>query len=231
VKFAALVCCSVFCAGATSLLGQTIGYPPSRSPYEDVESPQRIMLFGGYFDAKKDDAGAAPQSAPMIGAQYEVTISGPAQFFVRAAWVNSHRNAFNPALPAETRSLGTASDPLILGDLGISVNLTGQKSWHHLIPTVAFGVGLASARGSVTNDPYDFGTQFAFSTDFGVSYVFGKVYELRVGVGNTLYQNHYPNGYYTVANDSTSVVPSSVSKASYLNNWRTTAGLVVPFFR
>jgi hypothetical protein len=230
VRLAALLCCSAFVAG-TPLLAQTVGYPPSQSPYEDIASPQRLTVFGGYFDARRDEAGAAPQSAPMIGAQYEVTIDGPAQFFVRGAWVNSQRNAFNPALPAPSDELGKFGDALFLGDLGISLNLTGQRTWHHLIPTVAFGVGLASARGSVTDDPYDFGTQFSFSADLGLNYVLGKNYEFRVGLGNTFYQNHYPAGYYTITSDSSSIVRNGVSKTSYLSNWRLTAGLAVPLFR
>ena len=27
---------------------QVVGYPPDQSPYHDVETPQRITLFGGY---------------------------------------------------------------------------------------------------------------------------------------------------------------------------------------
>ena len=100
VKFAALLCCSVSLAGATPLLSQTVGHLPSQTPYEDVPSPQRFTLFGGYFDAHRDAVGAAPQSAPMFGAQYEVTIDGPAQFFVRGAWVNSQRDSYNPSSPA-----------------------------------------------------------------------------------------------------------------------------------
>ena len=232
VRSAAVLCCLGCLAGTTPLLGQTtVGYPPSQSPYEDVPSPQRLTVFGGYYDAKRAEADVAPQSAPMVGAQYEVTIDGPAQFFVRGAWVNSERNAVNPALPAATRSLGKVGDALFLGDLGITVNLTGQRTWHHLIPVFGFGIGFASARGSVPKDPYDFGTQLSFSSDLGVNYVFGKVYQLRFGIGNTLYQNHYPPGYYATATDSNSVVRNGVSKTSYFNNWRFTTGLSVPLFR
>ena len=237
VRSVAVLCCLVGLVGTTPLFGQTtgpattVGYPPSQSPYEDIPSPQRLSIFGGYFDAKRADAGVAPQSAPMVGAQYEVTIDGPAQFFVRGAWVDSKRNAVNPALPYNQRSLGVYGDALFLGDIGINMNLTGQRTWHHLIPTVGLAIGFASARGSVPKDPYDFGTEFSFGGDVGVNYVFSKWYELRLGIGNTMYQNHYPTGYYTPASDSSSVVRSGVSKTSFFNNWRFTAGLAVPLFR
>jgi hypothetical protein len=217
------------CIGATPLLGQVIGHPPSQSPYTDIESPQRIWLFGGYFKGGKDVAGAAPQSAPLFGAQYEVTVGGPAQFFVRVQRVSSQRATYNPAAPTAKRD--TVGDPLWLTDLGFSFNLTGQKSWHRIVPTIAFGIGIAGLKQAKSTDPYDFGTQFQISTDFNINYMLTNSSELRLGVGNTLYQNHYPNAYY-VANGSTpALLGTNVPKSSYLSNWRFTAGLAVPIFR
>jgi hypothetical protein len=206
-----------------------VGHAPSSSPYNDIESPQRIWLFGGYFKAGKDAAGAAPQSAPLFGAQYEVTIGGPAQFFVRAERVSSQRITYNPADPTAKRD--TVSDPLWLADLGFSFNLTGQKSWHNIVPTLAFGVGVAGLKQAVGTDPYHFGTQFQFSTDFDINYMLTRSSQLRLGVGSTLYQNHYPNGYYVATGSNPPLLGSNVAKSSYLNSWRFTAGLAVPIFR
>ncbi len=229
------LCCALLgmgiAVGTTPVHGQEAGYPPSKSPYQDLESPQRIFLFGGYFAAGKDRIGAAPQSAPLFGAQYEVSIGGPAQFFVRAARASSKRDTFDPSQPKATRSLGTIGDPLWLVDLGFLFDLTGQKSWHHLVPTFAFGVGLANARASTADDPYSFGTQFAFNTDLGIRYVPGNTYDVRLGIGNTFYQNHYPTGYYVATSDGTSLIGNGIAKTSYLNSWRLTAGLSVPLFR
>jgi len=55
--------------------------------------------------------------------------------------------------------------------------------------------------------------------------------ELRLAVGNTLYQNHYPPGYYVVTGNIPALLGSDVPKSSYLNNWRFTAGLAVPIFK
>ena len=40
-----------------------VGYSPPKSPFRDLEYHQELTLFGGYFGAAKDPAGAAPKSA------------------------------------------------------------------------------------------------------------------------------------------------------------------------
>src|SRR6476469_6734284 len=84
-----------------------VGYPPPKSPFRDLEYHQELTFFGGYFMAAKDPAGAAPQSAPMEGIRYEVTVGGPAQLYARLARINSQRNVIDPSLPAATRHLGS----------------------------------------------------------------------------------------------------------------------------
>ena len=209
---------------------QEVGHPPSESPFRDIQSPQKITLFGGYYTSGKDDIGAAPGSAPIVGVRYEVTVGGPAQFFARVSRVGSDRESYNPALTQALRPQGKVSDPLWLTDVGFSFNLTGQRSWHHLVPAVGFGIGVASATKKAPDDPYRFGTQFSFSTDFLLRYVPSTAYEVRVGVSNVFYQNHYPNGYYTTGADNTALLTTE-GKSSYLPNVMLTAGLSVPLFR
>jgi hypothetical protein len=229
VKVAAIAAALLF---ATPLVAQDVGYPPSSSPYRDIPTPQRITLFGGYFVASKDKIGAIPKSAPLVGLRYEVTVGGPAQFFARTAFAPSKRNAYDPARPQATRSLGEVSAPLYFADIGFSFNLTGQKSWNHLVPTVGFGLGLVSSMKRTENDPFRLGTKFAFSTDFGVRYVpEGRSLEWRVNLGNTFYQTRYPAQYTTLAGDGTSLLPEGSSRSSYRMNWTLTAGLSYPIFR
>jgi len=233
LRAAVLACCAALTLGvpAHSLVAQQVGYPPDQSPYRDIDWSQHLTLYGGYYHAGKDEIGAAPASAPMLGLRYEVDIAGPAQFFVRAARVNSERNAVDPSLPAATRSLGKVSDPLYLADAGFSFNLTGRKSWHSLVPVFGFALGVASATSTEPKDPYRFGTQFAFSTQFGIRYIPNRHYELRAMIDNIFYQNHYPAGYYQKTADTTSVLTSSTGRSSYLANTALTVGLSVPLFR
>ena len=217
---------------ATPVLAQSVGHSPSSSPYRDIPTPQRISVFAGYYIASQDDLDALPGSAPLFGARYEVTVGGPAQFFSRVAFAPSKRNAYDPTAPLGNRSLGKVSAPLYFLDVGFSFNLTGQKSWHNLVPTAGFGIGIASSTKRTEDDPFRLGTKFSLSTDFGIRYVpEGRSLEARINVGNTFYQTKYPEAYFTGATDGTSLLPSSAARSKFRANWMLTAGLAYPIFR
>jgi hypothetical protein len=208
-----------------------VGHTPETSPFRDITASQRITLFGGYFKAQSDEIGATPQSGPAFGLRYDLPVAGPADFFVRVERVSSHREAFNPALPAETRSLGRQSVGLYVADLGFALNLTGRRTWHGIIPAVSFGLGVVSATGTTAKDPYDFGTQFAFSTDFGIRFNPSNSYEFRLNAGPTFYQNHYPAAYYLPVSTSGALLPPSTARSGFRHGMNYTAGLSVPVFR
>jgi hypothetical protein len=210
---------------------QTAGYPPDQSPYRELESRQLISVFGGYYSAGKDAVRALPGSAPLIGVRYEITVSGPAHFFVRGARIASDRTSYDPALGQNNRKLGSVSAPLYLADVGFTFNLTGRKSWKSFVPTAGFALGIVNSSAQAANDPYKFGTEFAVSTEFGLRHVTNSPFEWRVSIGNTLYQTRYPNAYYTNGADGTPLLGTGVSKSSYRNNWLLSAGLGVAIFR
>lgn len=209
-----------------------VGYPPERSPYRDVPDWQRITFFGGYFIPQKDEIGATPRSGPIAGFRYEVSVGGPAQFVARAAYVASHRAAFDPTRPQATRSLGDVRQALYLADVGFALNLTGQKSWHHIIPVTTFGLGVITGPGTAARDPYRFGTQFAISSAIGVRIVPAGTYELRLEAGSTLYQSRYPGSYFISPDAATPpLLGARTARSGFRNAWSLTAGLAVPIFR
>lgn len=216
----------------SALLAQVVvGHPPETSPYHDINAYQRFTLFGGYFKAQGDGLSTSPQSGPAFGLRYDLPVAGPADFFVRLERVNSHRNAYDPALPTATRALGQQNLTLYSGDLGFALNLTGRRTWHGIIPTVNFGLGVVSATGTTKNDPYSFGTQFAFSTGFGIRYNPSNSYEIRFEAVPTFYQNHYPAAYFTAPAGTTPLLSNTSQRSGYQHSISYTAGLSVPVFR
>lgn len=212
--------------------GVDVGYSPPKSPFHDLEYHQELTLFGGYFTAAKDPAGAAPKSAPIEGIRYEVTVGGPAQIVVRLARVNSQRNVIDPAAPAATRNLGSQSSPVYLVDAGLSLNLTGQRTFHGVVPVIYTGLGLASDRSKVAKpDPYNLGTTFAFSLAGGLRIVPGGRFQVRADVGTYLYQIKYPTAYYVTASDNTSVLAAKQSKNFWKRNGAFTLGVSYLLFR
>lgn len=223
--------CLAICASRVSAQVD-VGYPPSTSPYRDLEFRQEATAFGGYFLAAKDPAGVAPQSGPMAGIRYEVVVGGPAQFVVRVAGVNSERRVIDPSKPASTRDLGVQSWPLYLVDLGISLNLTGQRSWHGVVPVIYTGVGLVSDLDKkVDEDPFNMGTTFAFSATGGLRIVPGGRFQLRADAGTYIYQIRYPTAYYATTADNTSVLGAKQAKNFWKRNLGLTLGASYLLFR
>lgn len=209
-----------------------VGFPPSQSPYYDLEYRQGFAAIAGIFNASDDPAGVAPRAGPLLGLRYDVRIGGPAYFTTRLARVWSERTPVDPTQPAATRRLAAESVGLYLVDAGIVVNLTGQKSWHRLVPSLHGGVGLASdGQSDADVGGFRFGTTFAFSYGVGVRWVPGGRFEGRVDLGDWLYQIKYPTAYYRPASDGTAVLGDNDPDALWRHNLVLTVGASWAFFR
>jgi len=208
-----------------------VGYPPERSPFRDLEYKHELTLFGGLYQAGEDVAGVAPQGGPMAGLRYELRVAGPAQLMFRFAYLDSERQALDPAANEGSRDLGVHSAPLYMLDAGISLNLTGQKSWRRLVPTVNAGIGVAGGGKDVEGDPYRFGTPFAITYGAGLRYVPGGRFAMRLGLDAYLYRLEYPTEYFAPAPDGTSVVGPRQAQNFWKNNVALTMGASYLFFR
>ena len=233
-------------ARAAAAQGGEVGYPASRSPFTDLDFNQSFTVLGGYFHAAKDPAGVAPQGGPLVGLQYDLG-SGPAIFTTRVRTVFSDRTVLDPARPASERVLGTEKRPLTMLDLGLTLALTGSRTFHGFVPLVHAGGGIVTNFGGTDPGGFTFGTSFALSYGLGVRYVPSSAsrYALRVDVGSSLYRVRYPASYaqpstgyntgssgtYVGTPDSTSIVPSNSALSRYRNNTAITAGVSYLFHR
>ena len=210
-----------------------VGYPPAKSPYRDLVFHQELTAFTGYLSASKGRAGIAPTGGPVAGVRYEIRIGGPAEFTVRLQRAWTERTVLDPDKPAATRNLGTRAWPIYQGDVGITINLTGQKSWRRLVPVVHGGIGLASDANK-GGDPAGFkiGTPFAFSFGGGVRWVPGGPFQLRADVSNFLYHMDYPDVYFgTASTTETPILPARSSQGEWVHNRVLSIGASYLFFR
>lgn len=228
----ALMAALMVAALAGPALGQEVGYPPDRSPYRDLRSRQQLTLFSGYYSGSMGRVGVAPGSGGMLGGQYDLRVGGPAAFTVRFARTFTDRAVIDPTKPAAARRLGTKSAPLYLADLGLTLNLTGQKSYRGFVPTVHVGGGVASDGGAKADvGGFSVGTAFALAFDAGIRHSLGGRYEARLGIGDYLYQIKYPESYVTAPAGGTAVLPAGVSKSEWKNNRVLTLGIAYQFGR
>jgi hypothetical protein len=211
-----------------------VGYEPQASPYRDVEYRQGVTAFAGWYSAALDPARVASRSGPMAGLRYDLTLAGPAQLTVSSAYVQSERNVIDPRQARPTQLLGQRSAPLLLNDVNISLNLTGARSWHNLIPLIQFGGGTASDLHSAPDlGNYSFGTAFALSLGTGVRWVSRGRWEVRGDVIDHLYSIRYPATYAKsfTSNVNDAVLAPGDSRSRWRHNAALTIGLTYKFLR
>jgi hypothetical protein len=207
-----------------------VGHLPENSPYRDLETRQEFTFFGGRYTTGKDPIGVAPLDGPMYGIRYQVHVGGPAFLMARWSHVNSSRFAIDPTKNGAGRKLGKHNESINLYDIDLALNLTGEKSFHHIVPVVNFGAGVASCSCSVPNDPYTFGTPFAFTFGGGLRYVPGSRLQLTVDWNDYLYQIKYPTAYYVIPTGGTAAATNE-ARSFWKNNKALTFGASLLFFR
>jgi hypothetical protein len=207
-----------------------VGHLPENSPYRDLETRQEFTFFGGRYTTGKDPIGVAPLDGPMYGIRYQVHVGGPAFLMARWSHVNSSRFAIDPTKNGAARQLGKHDESINLYDIDLALNLTGEKSFHHIVPVINFGAGVASCSCSVTNDPYTFGTPFAFTFGGGLRYVPGGRLQITVDWNDYLYQIKYPTAYYVIPTGGTAAATNE-ARSFWKNNKALTFGASLLFFR
>jgi hypothetical protein len=208
-----------------------VGHLPENSPFVDLETRQEFTFFGGQYSAGKDPLGVAPRGGPLYGLRYQIHVGGPAFLMARWSHVNTDRFAIDPAKVGAAQQLGKQNVSVNLFDVDLALNLTGQKSFHHIVPVVNVGAGIGTCSCSVKNDPYTFGTPFAFTFGGGLKYVPGGRFQLTVDWNDYLYQLKYPTAYYVAPTGGTAAAPSDQARSFWKNNRALTVGASLLFFR
>lgn len=207
-----------------------VGHLPQNSPYRDLDTRQEFTFFGGRYSAGEDPIAIAPRDGPMFGVRYQIHVGGPAFLMARWSHVNSERFGIDPTKTGTARQLGKQNVSVNIYDLDLALNLTGQKSFHHIVPVINLGAGVASCGCSIPNDPYTFGTPFAFTLGGGLRWVPGGRFQLTADWNDYLYQLKYPTAYYLAPTGGTAAV-SNQQRSFWKNNRALTIGASLLFFR
>lgn len=226
-----LLTAMLFAATSAGAAAQ-VGYPPNESPYHDLSYKQQVSLFGGWFAGAKGAAGVGPKAGPLFGVRYDLHLGGPADFVVRLARASSTRDVIDPTQPPATRAVGSRSLGLYLADVGITMALTGQKSYRRLVPVVGFGLGIASAGGATRDSSgYRFGSPFAISGTAGLRYVPGSNVSVRLDFTDYLFQLSYPNSFLVAPTGTPPVLSLSQGTNQWTHNLALTLGVSYVFSR
>jgi hypothetical protein len=221
---------AILCLGIAPLSAQ-VGSVPEKSPYQDFTYHQDFGVFGGYFSGNTGSAKVGPQSGPIFGVRYGLHIGGPAELSVRVSRVSSVRNVFDPTKTGDARNLGTISDPIWIGDVGINLALTGQKSYHRFVPLFGAGVGFSRSGTAADIGSYKFGTGFAIHFGGGLKFVTHGPFAARLDVADYLWQLSYPSTYFLAPTGGTSILPADHAQNEWKQNLAITFGISYIFAR
>ena len=106
---------------------------------------QEFTFFGGHYSAAKDPIGVAPRSGPMFGAPLPDSRRRPRVPDGALVARQQRPFAIDPTKTGTARQLGKHNVSINLFDIDLALNLTGQKSFHHIVPVMNFGGGIGTA--------------------------------------------------------------------------------------
>jgi len=200
------------------LLAQ-VGHPPDQSPYRDILNKHAVTFIVGQYIGADDPVGVTPQSALSYGVRYETHIGGPALLVARLQFAPTTTTLINPLLNADRRVIGERRVLQSMGDVGIGINLTGNKSWNGLVPSALVTVGLMSDFIPEDEFGYNFGTNFSFGFGGGIRYVPRESrWAYRFDVHQYVSQSGYPASYFRPADDGTAAAPPGTDRSAWRNH-------------
>ncbi len=209
---------------ATPLAAQ-VGSLPDKSPYKDLEEGQRFGLVAGLWNFGPDPVNVGPKgTVPVVGLRYDLALGGPAYLFVRSLSGSVSRNILDFEKHPAARLVGTKSSVLTDVDAGITLALTGARTWHDLQPLVNFGVGMMFDAGDNAGDVSGFSLKPALSLTMGTGlrWVTGPNSQLRADLSLYYWQLKYPQNY-----RSTDADPQAIYATGNLSPWTTHTALTV----
>ncbi len=205
---------------------QVVGHLPTNSPFLDLEYAQEFTLLGGQYHAHRDPADVGPQPGALFGAHYEWRASGPLNLIGEIARMSSNRNQLDPLKAGPARVLPSVNRPLYSASFSLGLNLTGAKSWHHIVPEVAGGLGFVSdLRTEPDSGGFKFGTRFALNWGAGIKFVPGGHWQVRADLTNRSYTIAYPEAFFVAPAGGTAILSPNESKSLWINNPAFTLGL------
>lgn len=220
---------------ATPMAAQeVVGKLPPQSTLQDLNDGQRWGLFAGWLTTGRDPVGIRGNSAPIVGARYDLLMGSPAYLSMRLYGVKSTHAVINPNAPLATRFSGaTASSNQIGADASVEISLTGERTWYGLQPLTRVGIGFIS--GVIGNSfdlgGYKPGTSVVYLYGLGARWPMGKNGDFRVDANWMLYQVRYPQAYHMSTSADAASVPGSGTLTPLTNNRAITASWTWGIFR
>ena len=198
VSIMTLLICSLL--GVHQVASAQVGHRPESSPYRDLRAKRVLSFVGGYMNGSAGKAGVGPGDGPFAGARFDLHLSGPAAVTFGAGMAKLERIIIDPTWGPANRTLDTASQSVLMLDAGIDLLLTGEKTWHGMIPYFGGGLGFALG-GDVSADTlsgFSFSTHFTTGPRLGIWVHPSDRITFRIEGRDKIWRLKYPDGFFSV---------------------------------
>jgi hypothetical protein len=189
---------AVLLLSATQLHGQVIN-----SPYRFIETRNNFTFFAGHISVDPGRNNQAPKSGTIYGGRYHIHFAGPISGELGLSISPTTRTIYDMPDDSETlQALATTNTTYAVGEVGLRLRFTGQRTWHGLAPygSLTGGVvGDATSANQLEMDiPEDqffrFGLGFASGVALGTDLFVGDRFSLRAEVRDYMWRLSYPSG-------------------------------------
>lgn len=202
------------------------------TPYRFYDQTQAVGFSVAYISTDKGSVGLGPESGLAFGGRYHIRLTGP--FFVEAEalYFPSTRAVLDSAVVDSTfEQVGEADLGIAVVQASVRFQLTGQRTWHGILPFLLAGAGVAlqaqdddSADEDVPAEArFDFGTTFAGQIGAGIEVFPVERLALRIDVRNILWQMETPQA--LLEHDIGRTLP----KEEWTNNVTASIGISIHF--
>ncbi len=191
MKRLATVCC--FAIVTPAVLAGQVGHAPESSPYKDLRAKHVLSLSAGYLGGSAGAAGVGPTDGPLFGARLDLLLGGPAEVFFGLDVADLSRLVLDPTKGAASRVKGTFNQSVIIGEAGLAMRLTGQKTWNGLVPYFGLGLGVAFGSGvAQDSSTFEFGTKFHVDPRLGIRWFPTDRINFRFEFRDVVWRLRYP---------------------------------------
>ena len=230
---AALCACAVVPAPLSAQ--DVVGHQPEQSPFRDIVNKQGFTLFAGRFAGNTGPAAVGARPGLALGARIQVRLSGPIDFWATFAEASSSRRVID-ASGDTAKVTGVQDLRLLLGDLALALNLTGNKTWHGLSPYVGVGLGVAAPAHKVL-DPggFQITTAFALMPTIGTRWFLSRSLAFQLEARDYYFRYQYPLSFFAPTRpfaehkDGSPVLPLSQSDRAWAHNLTLWLGVTYAF--
>jgi hypothetical protein len=195
-----------------------VGHDPAHSPFHPITLRSGLTVVGGYLAGSGGKVGVGPADGYLAGLRYDMRLTGPTDLTLGLTWNRLQRMVPHPSAAPGAQLTGPVRQSVVIIESGLSILLTGDKTWKGLAPYLGGTLGLAFGQ-TVAADSSGFRikTKFLSGPHLGLRYYASQSVFVRLEGRLLFWQLKYPTSFFetpTGVPDATPLLDPAVNSTS-----------------